>query len=330
MNRFSMTPTRTYTLTLIAVTAVSLAGNVRHAMLTHNHVTGETFTVAWFAVPPLLLPLAVHVAGLLARRPQSTLAGADWWYRLTHGWVHRVTVLGVAAVATGTFAVSFVALRELTSAMGAPALVATIFPVTLDLLAGLATVALLTEQRDDALVRTADATASVDAHQGDALAPGGAQLPADTTPSLETDVGDGAPAPVVHHAPTCGDTPTDAPDDTRASQALRHADAPGAGDDELTRTTDFDVVRPDAPGVHQGDVPDPLLGLAHQLVEAGRTTASPDVVYMVLVRTTAGMSSRAVAEEVGEVSYSAVQRISKAAREVASGEGGHPALTLVG
>ncbi|EIU64068.1 hypothetical protein MM1S1540310_3970 [Mycobacteroides abscessus subsp. bolletii 1S-154-0310] len=126
----------TYAATLCTVTLVSLAGNVRHAMLTDNGVAGVWFTSVWFAVPPLLLPVAVHVAGLLARRNATTGSA----------WVHRVTVAGVAGVAAGTFAISFTAIRDLTLRMGAPAHVGALMPITLDVLAMLATVALLTER----------------------------------------------------------------------------------------------------------------------------------------------------------------------------------------
>ncbi|SKT67898.1 Protein of uncharacterised function (DUF2637) [Mycobacteroides abscessus subsp. massiliense] len=135
MNSKAVSPAVTYAATLCTVTLVSLAGNVRHAVLTDNGVAGVWFTAVWFAVPPLLLPVAVHVAGLLARRNATTGSA----------WVHRVTVAGVAGVAAGTFALSFTAIRDLTLGMGAPAHVAALMPITLDVLAMLATVALLTE-----------------------------------------------------------------------------------------------------------------------------------------------------------------------------------------
>jgi hypothetical protein len=60
---------------------------------------------------------------------------------------------------------------------------------------------------------------------------------------------------------------------------------------------------------------DAALQVAHQLIETGRTTASLEAVHLVLVRAASGASSRPVAAEVG-LSYSTVQRIIRAAREV--------------
>lgn len=51
------TRTRRWALgTLLAASAVSLAGNVQHELLAYTGKTPLWFAVAWAAVPPLALP----------------------------------------------------------------------------------------------------------------------------------------------------------------------------------------------------------------------------------------------------------------------------------
>lgn len=128
-DRAHRSATRTAGFTLAAATLVSLAGNVQHAVIASTPPVPLWFALGWAAVPPLALPLAVHLAGTLGRA--------------TAGRGRRVVVAGVMAAAALAFGVSFYALRDLTQLMGYPPPVAVAVPVLIDVLAALATLALL-------------------------------------------------------------------------------------------------------------------------------------------------------------------------------------------
>lgn len=112
---------------LVGGTAVSLAGNLKHASMFSS---GGTFAMMWFAVPPLALPVAVHAAGVIARQGSA-------------GWLQRGIAAVVAAIAGGAFYASFLPLRDLTAAFGAPSGISVAFPLIVDALAVIATVALV-------------------------------------------------------------------------------------------------------------------------------------------------------------------------------------------
>lgn len=271
---------------------VSLAGNSAHAILTQNAVMPLWFTICWAAVPPLALPVTVHGAGVLAREQGK-------------GWAYNSVVAAVALIAALAFVISFVALRDLTGAMGSPAFIAWLFPILVDATASVATVALLVLGEADAIqVESGDSRADAPESAGESPA----SLP---EPATTTDL---PAAPPLTHATrpiTCDDSP--------ASQL---------GDGTATR--DIDVSRADEASLSQGDAPDPLLGLAMHLVESRRTTLSVEVTHSVLVMHADGASTRAIAAEVGTVSPATVGRIARAARELASVEEDHPELSLVG
>lgn len=125
---------RTAGFTLAAATAVSLGGNVMHAAtLPPPPPIPLWFALGWAAVPPLALPLAVHLAGTLGRA--------------TTGKGRGTVVVGVAATALLAFGISFYALRDLTLTMGYPPPVAVAVPVLIDVLAALATAGLLVLDR---------------------------------------------------------------------------------------------------------------------------------------------------------------------------------------
>lgn len=191
----------------------------------------------------------------------------------------------------GAGLVSFVTLRALALMPyqgagdvhgGWPESLAWLLPVLLDVPVVVATAVLVAVDRT--MMRTSGETTHQGGAPADALgaasAPSHVSLAANTAPASGTETRDDASAPVAYHALTSTDTPADAP----VHQVAQQADAR----DAEPRTMDIDVVRPDAPEVHQGSDPDPLLMLAHQVVQAGRTTADPETVYMILVRTTAG------------------------------------------
>lgn len=146
-DRAHRSATRTATFTLAAATAVSLGGNVMHALtMPSAPAIPVWFALLWAAVPPLALPLAVHLAGTLGRASAGRGRGT--------------VVTGVAAVALLAFGVSFYALRDLTAAMGYPPPVAVAVPVLIDVLAALATLALLVLDRQATPAVTADTPAA--------------------------------------------------------------------------------------------------------------------------------------------------------------------------
>lgn len=100
-----------------------------HATIATTAAVPLWFALGWAAVPPRTLPLAVHLAGTLGR----AAAGRG----------RRVVVTGVMFAALLAFGISFYALRDLTLAMGYPGPVAVAVPVLIDVLAALATLALL-------------------------------------------------------------------------------------------------------------------------------------------------------------------------------------------
>ena len=102
---------------LIGATAVSLVGNVAHAVL--PYVPQVVIQIGAAAVPPIALLAAVHGIALAVR------AGAS-------GRIYRWAVAAVALIGVGAFAVSFLALRDLMHAIGYSPATAWIFPAIID------------------------------------------------------------------------------------------------------------------------------------------------------------------------------------------------------
>ena len=98
---------------LIGATTVSLMGNITHAALAY--IPSIVVQIGAAAVPPVALLAAVHGIALAVR------AGAS-------GRVYLWAVTAVAAIGVGTFAVSFLALRDLMRANGYSSATAWIFP----------------------------------------------------------------------------------------------------------------------------------------------------------------------------------------------------------
>lgn len=113
----------------MGATAVSLAGNVTHALLTAPPGT-RWLAAAVAAVPPTVLLAAVHGIAVLVRANAS-------------GGVYRASVAATAALAAGAFALSFVALRDLAVMAGIAPGLALLLPLVVDTAVAVATIALV-------------------------------------------------------------------------------------------------------------------------------------------------------------------------------------------
>jgi hypothetical protein len=102
---------------LFGATAVSLLGNIAHAVL--PYIPHVLIQIGAAAVPPIVLLAAVHGIALAVR------AGAS-------GWVYYCAIGAVAVIGVGAFAVSFLALRDLMLVIGYSPATAWIFPMIID------------------------------------------------------------------------------------------------------------------------------------------------------------------------------------------------------
>ena len=129
---------------LIGATAVSLIGNIAHAVL--PYIPRVVIQIGAAAVPPIALLAAVHGIALAVR------AGAS-------GRVYRWAVSAVAGIGVGAFAVSFLALRDLMQAIGYSSATAWIFPAIIDTAVAVSTL-MLVALGDKPARRARTATAS--------------------------------------------------------------------------------------------------------------------------------------------------------------------------
>jgi hypothetical protein len=113
---------------LIGATAVSLIGNITHAVL--PYIPRIDIQIGAAAMPPIALLAAVHGIALAVR------AGAS-------GRVYRWAVIAVAVIGAGAFMLSFRALRDLLIQTGTPPAWALIFPAIIDTAVGVATMMLV-------------------------------------------------------------------------------------------------------------------------------------------------------------------------------------------
>ena len=113
---------------LAGATAVSLLGNIAHAVLPYLPRIAVQIGVA--AVPPIALLAAVHGIALAVR------AGAS-------GRVYFWAVSATGLIGLGAFAVSFIALRDLMLAIGYTPATAWAFPAIIDTAVAVATVMLV-------------------------------------------------------------------------------------------------------------------------------------------------------------------------------------------
>jgi hypothetical protein len=104
---------------LIGATAVSLVGNIAHAVL--PYIPRIFIQIGGAAVPPIAL---------------AVRAGAS-------GTVYRWAVSAVAAIGVGAFAVSFLALRDLMRVIGYSSATAWIFPAIIDTAVAVSTMMLV-------------------------------------------------------------------------------------------------------------------------------------------------------------------------------------------
>lgn len=108
-------------------------------------------------------------------------------------------------------------------------------------------------------------------------------------------------------------------DDAPMDPGNPRVDAPAESVIEQLDAPSDDGPRSGGGDAHQVSVSDAdHLDLAQRLIAAGRTTADLDAVHLVLTRTAQGVSSRPLAVEAG-LSYSAVQRIVRAAHQLRRG-----------
>ena len=132
---------------LIVATAMSVTGNVAHAVL-----RAESGTVALAAgaalVPPLVLLAATHSVAVLVR---TRAGGVTYWCAL----------LMTLALASCAFVLSFDALRSLAVTLGLPEAIAWLWPCAIDVAIAQATLCLLSLSRRTAVVEVNDVAAEV-------------------------------------------------------------------------------------------------------------------------------------------------------------------------
>jgi hypothetical protein len=123
---------------LIVATAMSVTGNVAHAVL---HADSKTIVLAAGAalVPPVVLLAATHSIAVLVR---TRVGGSTYWCAL-------VMTFALAACA---FVLSFDALRSLAVTLGLPESIAWLWPCAIDVAIAQATLCLLSLSRRGAAV----------------------------------------------------------------------------------------------------------------------------------------------------------------------------------
>jgi Protein of unknown function (DUF2637) len=124
---------------LFTATAVSLIGNVAHAVL--PFIPRVLVQIGAAAMPPVALLAAVHGIALAVR------AGAS-------GTIYRCAIGAVGIICPGAFAMSFLALRDLMLAVGYSAVTAWMFPAIIDTAVAVSTL-MLTARRRGASINAA-------------------------------------------------------------------------------------------------------------------------------------------------------------------------------
>jgi len=130
---------------LITATAMSVTGNVAHAVL---HADSKTVVLAAGAalVPPVVLLAATHSIAVLVR---TRAGGLAYWCALV-----MTFALGACA-----FVLSFDALRSLAVTLGLPESIAWLWPCAIDVAIAQATLCLLSLSRRAAMVSMSDTAA---------------------------------------------------------------------------------------------------------------------------------------------------------------------------
>jgi hypothetical protein len=245
---------------LIGATTVSLAGNITHAVL--SYIPRIVVQIGAATVPPIALLAAVHGIALAVR------AGAS-------GRVYCWAVTAVAAIGTGAFTVSFLALRDLMRAIGYSTATAWIFPAIIDTAVAVSTL-MLVALGDKPARRSRTVTTST-----------GAQ-----TPGIQRWANvrmRSAKPEVTPFTPTSG----------RAQTA------------QVKRVQTSASVQPDPSRTVQLSAQSELqvdAGLASELIASGVTTQPVETVIAVLAARRDGASINAAARESG-INYRTAQRI---------------------
>lgn len=319
---------------LATAVLVSIAGNVSHAVLTAPTVYGWGAAAA-ASISPLFLFWVTHN---LVTAP----GGASGWRE------NKIGTLVVGAVALGAFAASFITLRDLMLTFGFPPAIAVIIPLVVDVTIAGASWELVREaatRHGAPAASTQRATQRRDAKQVDAptypdeltwLAPAmrdAAPVPAATQTPVNRDA---EPTHTATHQSTTRGALRDADTEELPVTSADSRDAAAKQDIEPSTTRRLAAVPTPRPAAthapaslatqtvadRDADGDSEHLRRAELLVEAGRTTASVDVVHRVLRGKANGDSNRELAAATG-ITESAVQRIVKAARELEAAE---PAL----
>jgi Protein of unknown function (DUF2637) len=229
---------------LISATTISLIGNIAHAVL--PHLPRIVIQIGAAAVPPIALLAAVHGIALAVR------AGAS-------GRVYRLAVSAVAAIGTGAFAVSFLALRDLMRVIGYSSATAWIFPAIIDTAVAVSTMMLVAlGDKPARRTRTVTAPASAQVKRGAPTAPAPVSAPPRPRSVRGDQVGSSAESALV-------------------DSALRAASAP---DQRADAGVDYSA-------------------LAQALVDAGATTKPAAVVASILSAHAEGTALNRIASDTG-------------------------------
>lgn len=229
---------------LVGATTVSVVGNVAHAVL--PYIPAVVIQIGAAAVPPIALLAAVHGIALAVR------AGAS-------GRVYCWAVGAVAVIGVGAFALSFLALRDLTQAIGYSRATAWVFPAIVDTTVAVSTLMLVAlGDKPARRSRTMPIPANAEA--------GATQRPAQkSTPSAK--------------AQLAGLARTTAQSQKSASASLRKT--PTAQDWVQIEATQADA------------------DFASELIASGVTTQPVETVFAVLASTRGGASINAAAKASG-------------------------------
>lgn len=197
---------------LAGATAVSLCGNVAHAVLTASPST-RWLAAAVAAVPPTVLLASVHGIAVLAKTSAS-------------GRVYRAAVAATSALALGAFLLSFVALRDLAVLAHIPRGLAFVLPLVIDLAIGVATLALVAVG-DKPTRRVTPRTAQPQLSKGSTIptaprsTPSSAPTTAPTAPRSPSPAAPSVPRPAPTAAPQGSpDAPTPAPEVLRLAERI--------------------------------------------------------------------------------------------------------------
>lgn len=233
---------------LFVAAAMSVAGNVTHAVLNTSGETVELAAAAAAVVPPAVLLGSTHSVAVLVR---ARRVGVTYWCALT------MTI----ALAGCAFVLSFDALRDLAVGLGFRPGRAWLWPVAIDVSIAQSTLALLTLAPRRQTQDGHDRRGTRDEHDGSApLLPS----PSDTVSAADRPSRAGPESWVTRPAPETG---------TGGGPAL--AVVAGSSPQRSDRVPDSAAVRQWAP-------------TAHQLVRDGVTSKDPDTVAAILAEHAAG------------------------------------------